>query len=145
MTVPRMVVKCRNVKGIDRSHFRMLFLFCHVRHYQSYLAPHRRHSEICLDCIILNWFSSCLRGPNKFLRDIFFFSVETPLVCGVPKGSVFRPLFSSLYTKQLVELIQKFCIDYHFFCRWFWALLVPTDGTWVCAESDRSCSHEIGK
>ena len=42
-------------------------------------------------------------------------SVETPLVCGVPQGSVLSLLLFSVYTRQFGELIQKFCINYYFF------------------------------
>ena len=74
----------------------------------------RLHSEIYPDCTVLNWFSylSCRSQQILVLHSL---SVETPLVCGVPQGSVLGPLLFSVYTKQLAELIQKFCIDYHFF------------------------------
>ena len=42
-------------------------------------------------------------------------SAETPLLCGVTQGSVLGPRFFSLYTRQLADIIDKFCIDYHFF------------------------------
>ena len=88
------------------------------------LLLNRLHSKICLDSTVLNW--SC-RSQRIIVRH--FLSVETPLVCGVTQGSVLGPLLFSLYTRLLAELIQKFCIDYHFFTDDSEALLMPTDGT----------------
>ena len=70
-------------------------------------------SEISLDSIVLNWFSSYVSCRSKQVLVRHSLSAETPLVCGVPQGSVLCPLLFSLYTRHLAELIQKFCINYH--------------------------------
>ena len=77
----------------------------------------RLHSEICLDCTVINWFSSFLSCRSQQVLVRHSLSAETPLVCGVPQGWVLGPLLFSLYTRQLAELIKKLCINYHFFCR----------------------------
>ena len=64
------------------------------------LLLQRLHAEIGLDGSTLDWFSSYLSCRSQQ---------------GLPQGSVLGPLLFSLYTRQLADLIDKFCIDYHFF------------------------------
>ena len=78
------------------------------------LLLQRLHAEIGLDGSALDWFSShssCRRSQQ--VLEGYALSVETSLLCGVPQGSVLGPLLFSLYARQLAELIDKFCIDYH--------------------------------
>ena len=67
------------------------------------LLLNRLHSEICLNSTVLNWFSSYLSSKSQQVFVGHSLSVETPLVCGVPQGSVLGPLLSH-YTRQLAEL-----------------------------------------
>ena len=79
------------------------------------LLLQRLHAEIGLDASALDWFSShspCRRSQQ--VLEGHALSAETPLLCGVPQGSVLGPLLFSLYARQLAELIDKFCRDYHF-------------------------------
>ena len=79
------------------------------------LLLQRLHAEIGLDGSALDWFSSYLSCSSQQVLVGHALSAETPLLCGVPQGSVLGPLLFSLYTRQLADLIDKFCIDYHFF------------------------------
>ena len=91
------------------------------------LLLQRLHAEIGLDGSALDWFSSYLSCRSQQVLVGHALSAETPLLCGVPQGSVLGPLLFSLYTRQLADLIDKFCTDYHFFCRRFRTVLVPTN------------------
>ena len=79
------------------------------------LLLQRLHAEIGLDGSAFDWFSSYLSCRSQQVLVGHALSAETPLLCGVPQGSVLGPLLFSLYTRQLADLIDKFCIDYHFF------------------------------
>ena len=79
------------------------------------LLLQRLHAEIGLGGSALDWFSSYLSCRSQQVLAGHALSAETPLLCGVPQGLVLRPLLFSLYTWQLADLIDKFCIDYHFF------------------------------
>ena len=79
------------------------------------LLLQRLHAEVGLDGSALDWFSSYSsshRSQQVLVGHAL--SAETPLLCGVPQGSVLGPLLFSLYARQLAELIDKFCIDYYF-------------------------------
>ena len=79
------------------------------------LLVQRLHAEIGLDGSALDWFSSYLSCRSQQVLVGHALSAETPLLCGVPQGSVLGPLLFFLYTWQLADLVDKFCIDYHFF------------------------------
>ena len=79
------------------------------------LLLQRLHAEIGLDGSALDWFSSYLSCRSQQVLVGHALSAETPLLCGVPQGSVLGPLLFSLCTRQLADLIHKYCIDYHFF------------------------------
>ena len=71
--------------------------------------------DVGLDDKVLAWFSSYLSGRIQQVLVGRAFSPESPLLYGVPQGSVLGPLLFSLYTSQLAALIQNFNIGYHFF------------------------------
>ena len=70
-----------------------------------------RHAEIGLAGSALDWFSSYLSCRSQQVLVGHTLSAETPLLCGVPQGSVLGPLLFSLYTRQLADLIDGLCID----------------------------------
>jgi hypothetical protein len=75
----------------------------------------RLHVEIGLDSTVLSWFSSYLRGRVQQVLVGQSFSPQTPLLYGVPQGSVLGPLLFSLYTRQLAALLDSHNLGYHFF------------------------------
>ena len=99
------------------------------------LLLQRLHAEISLDGSALDWFSSYLSCRSQQVLVGHSLSAETPLLCGVPQGSVLSPLLFSLYTRQLADLIDKFCIDYHFFAddsELYSAYQLNLSLRWVC-------------
>ena len=73
-------------------------------------------------------------------------SPETPLLRAVPQGPVLGPLLFSLYTRQVAELIQKFCIDYHFFAddsELHSCLPTESESALKAIKNVESCYHEI--
>ena len=71
------------------------------------LLLQRLHAEIGLDGSALDWFSSYLLCRSQQV-------LAGHALCGVPLCSVLGPLLFSPYTRQLADLIDKFCLDYHF-------------------------------
>ena len=75
----------------------------------------RLRSDIGLGSAVLAWFESYLKNRSQQILVDTCLSAETPLLCGVPQGSVLGPLLFSLYTRELAELIESFSVGYHFF------------------------------
>ena len=100
------------------------------------LLPNSLHSDICFDSTVLDWFSSFLSCGTQQVLVGHYLPVKTPLVCGVLQGSVLGPFLFSLHTRQLAELIHKFCIDYHISANDF---ELCSHLPLVCDESDGEC------
>ena len=57
---------------------------------------------------------TCRAVHSKSLQDMLF-QQKRPLFVAFPRDRCSVPLLFSLYTRQLADLIDKLCIDYHFF------------------------------
>ena len=110
------------------------------------LLLQRLHAEIGLDGSALDWFSSYLSCRSQQVLVGHALSVETPLLCGVPQGSVLSPLLFSLYTRQLADLIDKFWLDYHFFANdseLYSCLPTEPESVLSALRNVESCSRQI--
>jgi len=59
-----------------------------------------------IDVNVHQWFRSYLVGRTQYVRRGALRSLITSLLCGVPQGSVMRPLLFFLYTFDLIQLIE---------------------------------------
>jgi hypothetical protein len=79
------------------------------------LLLNRLQNNLGLDSVVLSWFRSYLHDRSQRVLVDSCLSTATPLLYGVPQGSVLGPLLFSLYTRKLADLIESFSLGYHFF------------------------------
>ena len=97
---------------------------------------------------VLEWFTSYLSCRFQQVVVGPSYSAETPLLCGVPQGSVLGPLHFSIYSRQLAELIQEHSIDYHLFAdnsELYFCLLIERESALQAIRNMESCCNEIGR
>jgi hypothetical protein len=63
----------------------------------------------------IQWFRSYLTGRSQYVRRGSVKSSIVRLVCGVPQGSVLRPVLFVLYTADLIHLIECYSLHPHLY------------------------------
>ena len=63
----------------------------------------------------LSWFQSYLSNRSFITSCLNFKSLNCPLTCGVPQGSVLGPLLFSLYTTPLSSILTSTSISHHLY------------------------------
>ena len=63
----------------------------------------------------LNWFKTYIHDRDYFVLCARCLSERLPITCGVPQGTILRPLLFNLNTPQLANIIQDVMISYHMY------------------------------
>lgn len=66
--------------------------------------------------LALAWFTSYLSDRTHFVSIRGARSVTRSLLCGVPQGSVLRPILYLLYTSPLGDTVRQYNMGCHFYC-----------------------------
>jgi hypothetical protein len=81
----------------------------------------------------LSWFTSYLNGRRQHVRCGTSRSVATPVLFGVPQGSVLGPILFLLYTADILRLIQQHNLEPHLYA----------DDTQVLGVCDPSATQQL--
>ena len=73
----------------------------------------RLHSKYSISGIALEWFRSYLTNRSQLIEG--WTSQSRELKCGVPQGSVLRPILYVLYTAPLAEILRFHEMQFHFY------------------------------
>ena len=69
--------------------------------------------RIGLDCSVLKWFETYLRGRSQTVCVNTSESLPVDLLCGVPQGLVLRPLIFTIYMLPLGDILRKWLLAFH--------------------------------
>ena len=67
----------------------------------------RLQTSYGFDGIVIKWFISYLSGRVQYVRTPITTSSRSPVVHGVPRGSVLEPILFLLYVADLLKLIKR--------------------------------------
>ena len=84
---------------------------------------------------VLDWFESYLRGRVQQVRSTMSSSTPSPLLYGVPQGSVLGPILFLLYTADLLQLIKRHHLIPHGYA----------DDTQLCGFCQPSLADDLAK
>ena len=79
------------------------------------ILVHRRHTDIGITDIVLEWFSSYLSDRKYYVSLSNHCSAFAPVLAGVHKGSVLGPMLFTIYIKTLSANIDSHSIIHHSF------------------------------
>ena len=102
--------------AIDKRHCVMLLLldlsaaFDTVDHH---ILLTRLHSKYSISGIAFEWFRFYLTNRSQLIEG--WTSQSRELKCGVPQGSVLRPILYVLYTAPLAEILRFHEMQFHFY------------------------------
>lgn len=75
----------------------------------------RLYSSFGISGRAIAWFSSYLKDRTQAVRVNQSISESTPLLFGVPQGSVLGPIIFTMYTQPLADIFKKYHMSYHFY------------------------------
>jgi len=78
-------------------------------------SHHRLKISYGLNGVVHLWISSYLANRIQHVRCPGSRSIQLPVLCGFPQGSVLGPLLFLLYTADLVQLVESFGLHLHLY------------------------------
>ena len=79
------------------------------------ILPNRLEKTYGITGTVLHWFESYLTGRFQSVQIGTSKSKQTPLIFGVPQGSVLGPVLFTLYVQPIVAIFKKHGLTYHIY------------------------------